>query len=97
MLINGALATDTGIKLSLYGGLLAYSAGAVLQNGSLVTGAIQSIPGIGNMMLRYGPQINYFGYGVISAITPSFPDIPLNKYEALGNVIGSIIDYLGED
>ncbi len=92
MLAEVALATETGIKLSLYGGLLAYAARSGLQNGTLIPYAIQSIPGIGNMMLRYGPQINKYGGAFISGYMPSGTSTFRNLKEAglwiLGNWLG---------
>lgn len=66
--------------------------GAGLQNCSLIPSAIQAIPGIGNMMLRYGPQINQYGVGFISGYMPSGPSTFRNIKEAgswlLGNWLG---------
>ena len=94
ILAEAALSTEVGTKASLYGGSLLCAAQSGLRSGQLQLNAIQAIPGLGNMMLMYGPEMNAFGIGVIGGITPSAPSIPNNFYEAFGNVTGTLVDYL---
>jgi len=88
MVVDAALATDTGIKAMLYGGLLSHGIRSGLQNGTLIPYAIQSIPGIGNMMLQYGPQINQYGGAFISGYMPSGMPTFRNVYEGILWYIG---------
>ena len=73
ILAEAALSTEVGIKASLYGGLLLCAAQSGLRSGQLQLNAIQAIPGLGNMMLMYVPELNMLGRGVIDGITKGTP------------------------
>ncbi len=97
--MDAALYPDIGIKASLYGGLLASAARAGLQNSSLIPVAIQSIPVVGNMMIRYGLQINMISRGIIDGITKGTPpDIHtlINPISRIGYIPFFIYDTIKE-
>ena len=83
MLANAALSTEAGITGSLYAGALTSAVQAGMQNGTLMLNAIQSIPGVGNVMLMYGPQINQYGGAFISGYMPSGTSVFKNIKEFL--------------
>ncbi|MGB4268285.1 MAG: LysM peptidoglycan-binding domain-containing protein [Spirochaetota bacterium] len=88
MLMNAALSTEAGVTASLYAGAISAAVQSGIQNGTLMVNAIQSIPGIGNMMLMYGPQINQYGGAFINGFMPSGTSTFRDDYEALCWLIG---------
>ena len=88
ILAEAALSTEVGIKASLYGGSLLCAAQSGLRSGQLQLNAIQAIPGLGNMMLMYGPQMNAFGNGFLEGFMPSGPIGSINLHENIGWFLG---------
>ena len=95
MLANAALSTDVGITTSLYAGALTTAARAGMQNGALMLNALQSVPGVGNAMLMYGPEINRAGISIIefgSAFIPGLYEYPKTSGGKIGIIISLISD-----
>jgi len=94
MLAEAALSTEVGTKAVLYGGSLLCAAQSGLRSGQLQLNAIQAIPGVGNAMLMYGPEMNQYGGAFINGFMPSGPLAFFNFKETLYYGSGYFIEKL---
>ena len=87
MLANAALSTEPGITGSLYAEAITAAAREGIKNGTFMLNAIQSIPGIDNAILMYGPEITKS----MDIMMGTVPCPPSNQYQNVGFLLNEVI------